>query len=250
MIVGIIPARFAATRLPGKPLIDLCGKTMIERVWSAARACEKLDRVIIATDSELIADEARRIGAEVALTDPDLPSGTDRCYAVVQQLENTPDIVINIQGDEPLLQSSVLTQLVDALADPEADVSTPVTRIAHASDLADSNIVKVAMGSGRKAVYFSRSPIPHLRGVEMHDWLSHQPYWKHIGVYAYRTAALERHVGLPVSSLERSESLEQLRLLESGAHFVAVETDVEFISVDTPEDAERVRAYLTQHPLI
>jgi 3-deoxy-manno-octulosonate cytidylyltransferase (CMP-KDO synthetase) len=223
---------------------------MIERVWRAAQACESLDRVIIATDSELIAQEARRIGADVVLTDPDLPSGTDRCYAVVQQLESTPDIVINIQGDEPLLQSSVLTQLVDALADTNADVSTPVTRIMQAADLADPNIVKVAMGSDCKAVYFSRSPIPHLRGVEMSDWLSKQPYWKHIGVYAYRTAALMRHVGLPVSSLERSESLEQLRLLEAGTHFVAVETAVEFISVDTPEDAERVRAYLTQHPLI
>ena len=250
MIVGIIPARYAATRLPGKPLVDLCGQTMIERVWRAAQACESLDRVIIATDSELIAQEARRIGADVALTDPDLPSGTDRCYAVVQQLESTPDIVINIQGDEPLLQSSVLTQLVDALADTNADVSTPVTRIMQAADLADPNIVKVAMGSDCKAVYFSRSPIPHLRGVEMSDWLSKQPYWKHIGVYAYRMAALMRHVGLPVSSLERSESLEQLRLLEAGTHFVAVETAVEFISVDTPEDAERVRAYLTQHPLV
>ncbi|MFN5379085.1 MAG: 3-deoxy-manno-octulosonate cytidylyltransferase [Ignavibacteria bacterium] len=250
MIVGIIPARYAATRLPGKPLVDLCGQTMIERVWRAAHTCEKLDRVIIATDSELIAEEARRIGAEVALTDPELPSGTDRCYAVVQQLEKTPDVVINIQGDEPLLQPRVLAQLVDALAASTADVSTPVTRITHTSDLADPNIVKVAMGSDRKAVYFSRSPIPYLRGVEHHEWLNHQPYWKHIGVYAYRTAALVRHVGLPVSGLERSESLEQLRLLEAGTHFVAVETDVEFISVDTPEDAERVRAYLTQHPLV
>jgi len=250
MIVGIIPARYAATRLPGKPLVDLCGQTMIERVWRAAHQCALLDRVIIATDSELVAEEANRIGAEVALTNPELPSGTDRCYAVLQNLSQTPQIVVNIQGDEPLLQPRVLTQLVEALSRNPADVSTPVTRIADANDLTDPNIVKVAMGSNRKAVYFSRSPIPHLRGVEMQDWLRHQPYWKHIGVYAYRTAALVRHVGLSVSMLEQSESLEQLRLLESGAHFIAVETDVEFISVDTPEDAERVRAYLTQHPLI
>jgi len=249
MIVGVIPARYAATRLPGKPLVDLCGQTMIERVWRAAAACAELDRVIIATDSELIAAEAARIGAEVMLTDPNLPSGTDRCYAVVQQLDAEPDVVINIQGDEPLLEASVLTRLVTALSNSDADVSTPVTRIAHHADIADPNVVKVAMSADNTAVYFSRSPIPHLRGVPEMEWLSHQVYWKHIGVYAYRAAALQHHVQLPVSQLERSESLEQLRLLESGTRFIAVETDVQFISVDTPEDAERVRAYLTQHPL-
>lgn len=249
MIVGIIPARYAATRLPGKPLVDLNGQSMIERVWRAAHACSELDRVIIATDSELIMQEAQRIGAEAMLTDPDLPSGTDRCYAVVQMLDPRPTTVINIQGDEPLLQASVLTQLIQALRSGPADVSTPVTRIVHQQDLADPNVVKVAMAADHRAVYFSRSPIPHLRGVDIDQWLHHQSYWKHIGVYAYRLDALERHVSLPVSVLERSESLEQLRLLEAGTHFVAVETDVEFISVDTPEDAERVRAYLSQHPL-
>jgi 3-deoxy-manno-octulosonate cytidylyltransferase (CMP-KDO synthetase) len=249
MIVGIIPARYAATRLPGKPLVDLNGQTMIERVWRAAHACTELDRVIIATDSELIMEEARRIGAEAMLTDPELPSGTDRCYAVAQMLDVRPDVVINIQGDEPLLQPKVLTQLVDALAISGADVSTPVTRITNHEDLRDPNVVKVAATASGIAVYFSRSPIPYLRGADMSQWLEHQTYWKHIGVYAYRMAALERHVALPVCALERSESLEQLRLLEAGGRFVCVETDVDFISVDTPQDAERVRAYLSQHPL-
>lgn len=249
MIVGVIPARYAATRLPGKPLVDLCGQTMIERVWRAAASCDRLDRVIIATDSELIAYEAERIGAEVVLTDPDLPSGTDRCYAVVERLEVEPEIVINIQGDEPLLQPIVLTQLIDALASSAADVATPVTRISELSDIADANVVKVAMGANNRAVYFSRSPIPHLRSVAIEHWLDHQAYWKHIGVYAYRVGALRQHIALPVSPLERSESLEQLRLLEHGTRFVAVETDVHFISVDTPEDAERVRAHIAQHPL-
>jgi len=249
MIVGIIPARYAATRLPGKPLVDLCGQSMIERVWRAAHACAQLDRVIIATDSELIMQEAQRIGAEAMLTDSELPSGTDRCYAVAQMLDIKPDVVINIQGDEPLLQPNVLTQLVDALVVSSADVSTPVTRITNHDDLLDPNVVKVATTASGMAVYFSRSPIPYLRGAEIRQWLDYQTYWKHIGVYAYRMAALERHVALPVCALERSESLEQLRLLEAGGRFVCVETDVEFISVDTPEDAERVRAFLAQHPL-
>ncbi len=249
MIVGIIPARYAATRLPGKPLVDLNGQTMIERVWRAAHACSKLDRVIIATDSDLIMEEARRIGAEAMLTDSELPSGTDRCYAVARMLDVKPDVVINIQGDEPLLQPKVLTQLVDALHGSGADVSTPVTRITNHEDLKDPNVVKVATTVTGMAVYFSRSPIPYLRSADISQWLDHQTYWKHIGVYAYRMTALERHVALPVCALERSESLEQLRLLEAGGRFVCVETDVEFISVDTPEDAERVRAYLSQHPL-
>lgn len=246
MIVGVIPARFAATRLPGKPLVDLEGQTMIERVWRAAASCEQLDRVLIATDDDRIAAEAARIGAEAVMTDPELPSGTDRCHAAVLSLRSRPDIVINIQGDEPLLQPQVLTDLIRGLEATTADVTTPVSRIVSAHDLTDPNIVKVAASAEGRALYFSRSPIPHMRGASIDSWLERGPYWKHIGIYAYRTAALERHVSLPPTTLEQWESLEQLRLLSDGARFQCVETSAPFISVDTPEDADRVRVFLRQ----
>ncbi|MBU3700127.1 MAG: 3-deoxy-manno-octulosonate cytidylyltransferase [Candidatus Kapabacteria bacterium] len=244
MIVGIIPARYAATRLPGKPLVDLEGQTMIERVWRAASACAALDAVIIATDDERIVAEARRIGAQAVITDPALPSGTDRCHAVAMTLPIEPKIVINIQGDEPLLQPDVLADLVEALDKGTADVATPVSRITDWMDLPDPNIVKVALTAEGRAVYFSRSPIPHQRGASIETWLDHGAYWKHIGIYAYRLDALKRHVGLLPTRLEQSEMLEQLRLLSDGATFDCVETSAHYISVDTPEDADRVRQYL------
>ena len=160
MIVGVIPARYAATRLPGKPLVDLCGQSMIERVWRAASSCSELDRVLIATDDDRVGAEARRIGAEVVMTDAELPSGTDRCHAALASLLTAPEIVINIQGDEPLLQASVLTDLVRALREGRADVATPVSRIDQPHDLVDPNVVKVVMTSSRRALYFSRSPVP------------------------------------------------------------------------------------------
>ena len=246
MIVGVIPARYAASRLPGKPLVDLCGQSMIERVWRGAIACAELDRVIIATDDARVVAEADRIGAEVVMTDPALPSGTDRCYAAIASMESTPEIVINIQGDEPLLQPGVLTDLVHTLKQGSADVATPVTRIHSAEDLHDPNIVKVAATVEGRAVYFSRSPIPHVRNVPIEQWLRHATFWKHIGIYAYRRSALERHVQLAPSALEQLEFLEQLRLVADGAVFACVETSAHFISVDTPSDADAVRAFLTR----
>ncbi|MFN6135467.1 MAG: 3-deoxy-manno-octulosonate cytidylyltransferase [Bacteroidota bacterium] len=244
MIVGVIPARFAATRLPGKPLVDLFGQTMIERVWRGAAGCPLLDVVIIATDDERIMSEAARIGARAVMTDPDLPSGTDRCYAAVRAMDSRPDIVINIQGDEPLLQPHVLTDLIKGLEASPAHIATPVTRISSPHDLADPNVVKVAATAQGRALYFSRSAIPYMRGADMDAWLDRGPYWKHIGIYAYRYAALERHVSLAPTTIEQWESLEQLRLLSDGAYFQCVETTAPFISVDTPEDADRVRAFL------
>ncbi len=244
MNVGVIPARYAATRLPGKPLADLHGMSMVERVWRAAIASPALHKVVIATDHEAVVAEAQRIGAEVVVTSANEPSGTDRCYAAIRSMGITPSVVINIQGDEPLLEAGVLTHLVDALHTSKAHVATPVTAIVNDADLQNPACVKVAMNSAGRALYFSRSPIPFLRDVAVPDWLSNGEYWKHIGIYAYTWSALQQHVQLPTSPLERAEQLEQLRLLEWGAHFVCVPTDVEFVSVDTPEDADRVRSIL------
>lgn len=247
MIIGIIPARYASTRLPGKPLIDLEGQSMIERVWRAASSVQAFDRVIIATDSEHIVAEAQRFKADVVLTSPDEPSGTDRCYAAVRSLGITPDIVVNIQGDEPLLQPTVLLQCIDALQQTTADVATPVVRIASDDVLRDPNVVKAVRAHDGRALYFSRSPIPYLRDAAG-SWSDTVDYWQHVGLYAYRMHALTRHVMLAPSPLERAESLEQLRLLEDGATFTCVETQHRSIAVDTPEDAERVRALLrAQH---
>jgi 3-deoxy-manno-octulosonate cytidylyltransferase (CMP-KDO synthetase) len=246
MVIGIIPARYGATRLPGKPLIDLNGQSMVERVWRAAVASPAVDRVIVATDDQRIVDACAAFGAEACMTDPDLPSGTDRCDAVLRTLRLQPDVVINIQGDEPLLHHSILTQLVGALRATGCDVSTPVSRILFADDLDDPAVVKVARAADGHAVYFSRSPIPYSRDVDRAQWLSTRPYWRHIGIYAYTLQAIRRHVSLPPSPLELAESLEQLRLLENGARFACVETDHILLSVDTPADADRVRSYLQQ----
>lgn len=244
MIVGIIPARYASSRLPGKPLIDLEGQSMIERVWRTACESSAIDRVIIATDNECIVAEAQRIGAEFVLTSPDEPSGTDRCYAAIRTLKLSPDVIVNIQGDEPLLHHNVLTVCIDALRSTRADVATPIALIKSAHELTDLNVVKVARAESGRALYFSRSPIPHHRGVEMADWIADVPYWKHIGLYAYTADALQRHILLQPSPLERIEHLEQLRLLENGALITCVETQYDGLSVDTAEDAERVRTVL------
>jgi 3-deoxy-manno-octulosonate cytidylyltransferase (CMP-KDO synthetase) len=230
--------------LPGKPLVDLNGQTMIERVWRAASASSAIDRVIIATDNEHIVAEAQRFRAEVVLTSPDEPSGTDRCYAALRALKIEPDVVVNIQGDEPLLESGVLTHLVEAVRSTGADVATPVRAITERAAIDDPNIVKVAMTAAGTALYFSRAPIPFRRDAPRDHWLDGASYWSHVGIYAYTYAALKRHVLLPPSPLERLEQLEQLRLLEDGARFVCVPTDHRFVSVDTPEDVERVRAIL------
>lgn len=244
MIVGIIPARYASTRLPGKPLVDLNGQTMIERVWRGVVASPALDRVLIATDDERVIAEAQRFGAEAHLTSPDLQSGTDRCDALLRQLKLDPAYVVNIQGDEPLVQAGVITDLVQAIRASGADVATLVTPITHAQELIDAATVKVVMNADDRAMYFSRSPIPFLRDHDIATWTSRHQYWKHIGIYAYTHQALKRHVQLPPSSLERAESLEQLRLLQDGAVFHCVRTDAVFASVDTAEDVERVRNLL------
>jgi 3-deoxy-manno-octulosonate cytidylyltransferase (CMP-KDO synthetase) len=180
------------------------------------------------------------------MTDPALASGTDRCHAVVEVLDEELEIVINIQGDEPLLPGELLDDLVTALRLGDADVATPISRIDHIDDVFDENIVKVVVAPSGLAVYFSRSPVPFLRGVERGQWLEHQRYWKHLGIYAYTPDALRRHVTLPVSALERAESLEQLRTLEDGVRFRCVATEATMISVDVESDAERVRKLISE----
>jgi 3-deoxy-manno-octulosonate cytidylyltransferase (CMP-KDO synthetase) len=201
----------------------------------------------VATDDQRIVDACSAFGAEACMTDPELPAGTDRCEAVVRTMGLQPDVVINIQGDEPFLHPSILTDLVHALETTTADVTTPVSRILFAEELDDPAVVKVVRAADGHAIYFSRSAVPFSRDVERSRWISVRPYWKHIGIYAYRLQALRKHVSLPPSFLEKAESLEQLRMVEAGARFGCVETDRVLMSVDTPADAERVRAFLREH---
>jgi 3-deoxy-manno-octulosonate cytidylyltransferase (CMP-KDO synthetase) len=241
--VGVIPARFASSRYPGKPLAELLGVPMIQRVYEGAHSAKSLDSVVIATDDSRIADACRAFGAEVALTREDHPTGSHRvCEAVAGRSE---DIVVNIQGDEPLIEGYVIDAAVDALAkDPDAPMSTVVHPLPDdAAD--DPNRVKVVLDQRGRALYFSRSKIPYLRsGGEL------PRFWQHVGLYAYRREFLETVVELPATPAELAEGLEQLRALEHGYPIrCAVVEGWHSVPVDVPEDVARVEALLREQGL-
>lgn len=245
-VIGVIPSRYASTRLPGKPLIDLNGKSMIRRVWEGAREATSLSRLVVATDDERVAEECSSFGAEVVLTPSSLASGTDRIAYACELLQEQFDVIVNIQGDEPLLRGTVIDRLVAALSAGNMDVATPVQRIGTYEELVNPAVVKVVMNTKGRALYFSRSPVPFLRDIPNREmWSNHHTFWKHIGLYAYTQAALKRFISLPPSPLEQLEALEQLRLLEDGASFQCIEIDDILLAVDTPEDAARVRAVIS-----
>jgi 3-deoxy-manno-octulosonate cytidylyltransferase (CMP-KDO synthetase) len=246
MVLGVIPARLASTRLPRKVLRIIAGRPMLAWVYEAVSACPQLDRVVIATDSEEVADLCRQNNWPVQLTSPDLPSGTDRVHAVAQQLP--ADIYVNIQGDEPLLKPEHITALLHPFARPNVVVSTLKVACTRKNET-NPNAVKVVTAADGRALYFSRATIPYDR-----DWRAHdgQPrtnavpqYWKHIGLYAYRKAILDRFPSLPPSALEQTERLEQLRFLENGIDIHVEPTPYDTIGVDTEEDLHHVEALLT-----
>jgi len=237
-VVAVIPARFASTRFPGKPLADIDGRPMIEHVYRRAQASPVVSRVIVATDDLRIATTVIGFGGNVRLTRPDHQSGTDRLAEVAQSL--TCDVVVNVQGDEPLLDPRAIGQVVAPFSDPAVDVATLYHRIHDPAELTNPNIVKVVLDRAGFALYFSRAPIPHARDPRG-GW---PPLYRHIGVYAYRRSALLVLASLDQTPLERAESLEQLRALEHGIRIKAVETSYDSIGVDTPEDLEQVRRLL------
>jgi 3-deoxy-manno-octulosonate cytidylyltransferase (CMP-KDO synthetase) len=235
-ILGVIPARLASTRLPRKVLRDLAGEPMLAWVYRAAKACPQLDEVIVATDYTEVQQLCDQRGWRCLLTSPDLPSGTDRLYAVSRVVD--ADIYVNIQGDEPLLLPDHITAILALFTSPEVDVTTPKVRCTP-EDIANPNAVKVVTAIDGRALYFSRSTIPFDR-----DGQGNTIYWKHLGLYAYRRAALERFAALAPSELELSERLEQLRLLENGISIYVAETAHDTIGVDTEDDLRRVEAIL------
>ena len=240
MILGIIPARYASSRFPGKPLVDIQGKSMIQRVYEQASACKKLNKVIVATDDQRIYDHVLSFGGEVVMTNENHPSGTDRCYEALQKTKTAYDYVINIQGDEPFIDPSQINLLADLLNDVTVELATLMIPVDSHEVLFDKGEVKIVLNQNNEALYFSRMVIPYIKGVEEKDWHKHHNYFRHAGMYAYRTDILKKITQLQPSSLEKAESLEQLRWLENGFKIKCAITHHDSHCIDTPEDIEKV----------
>ena len=234
-IVAVIPARFGSTRFPGKPLAEIDGRSMIEHVYRRATASTIVSRVIVATDDLRVATTVTGFGGQVRLTRPDHQSGTDRLAEVVSTL--ACDIVVNVQGDEPLLDARSIAEVVAPFSDPAISMTTLYRRIQDPAELSNPHVVKVVLDRGGFAMYFSRAPIPYPRDPR-EGW---PPLYRHIGLYAYRRSTLLVLAALEPTPLERAEALEQLRALEHGIRIKAVETAYDSFGVDTPEDLEQVR---------
>ena len=241
-IVGIIPARFASTRFPGKPLALIAGKPLLQRVVEQCQRAKSLGEVIVATDDERIGAVARKF-CRVELTRPDHPSGSDRIAEVAERCGG--DAVVNIQGDEPLIDPAVIDAVAQALA--QCEMSTAATRIKNLSELDNPNVVKVVVNAAGRALYFSRRTIPYLREAASRpvpEQLAAFPFLKHLGIYGYRRETLLQLVKFPVSPLEHAEKLEQLRALEHGIPIAVVTVDYDSVGVDVPEDVARVEKIL------
>ncbi|MEM7108451.1 MAG: 3-deoxy-manno-octulosonate cytidylyltransferase [Bacteroidota bacterium] len=239
-ILGIIPARYASSRFPGKPLVEIHGKSMVQRVYEQCSKANALNKVIVATDNLRIAKAVSAFGGEAVMTDVNHHSGTDRCYEALLKVGLQYDYVINIQGDEPVInpgQIDLLTNLLDG----NTELATLAKRITNTKELYDSNVVKVVFDIEGQALLFSRSTIPHIRNTTADDWLKRHSFYKHIGIYAYRNDILKDITNLKPSALEISESLEQLRWLENGYKIKVAKTQFESIGIDTPEDLRKLK---------
>lgn len=238
-ILGIIPARYGSTRFPGKPLIDIGGKSMIQRVYEQSLKSSSLKKIIVATDDERIAEHVKNFGGEVSITSSTHQSGTDRCAEVLQNEKGIYDVVINIQGDEPFIDPKQIDLLADCFEDSKIEIATLIKKLTSEEDIRNPNIVKVVRNFKNEAIYFSRSPIPYRRnpGAEI-------TYFKHIGIYGYRSNVLLEITKLQIGNLEKAESLEQLRWVENGYRIGVKETTMESLSIDTPDDLKHVEKYL------
>lgn len=247
-VVVVIPARYAAQRLPGKPLADIGGKPMIQHVYERAARATLVHAVVVATDDERIASSVRAFGGHVTMTPENCRSGTDRVAFTAKNLKDVA-IVINVQGDEPLIEPSMIDEAVrPLLSDPSIPVGTLVRKIAAETDLANPNVVKVVLDREGRCLYFSRSIIPFGRDRATSDWLGQHVFYKHIGLYVFRYQFLLHYLEMPQTPLEKMEKLEQLRILEHGHTIKAAVTMYDSIPVDTPDDLERVRALVAKTP--
>lgn len=243
-VLGIIPARYASTRFPGKPLALIDGKAMIQHVYEGVKRISVLSDIVVATDDMRIANCVKTFGGKVAMTKETHRSGTDRCGEVLEQYQNEGkeyDVVINIQGDEPNVEHSQIETLVKCFEDTDVQIATLKKQIFLKDELFSPNVVKVVCEKNGEAIYFSRFAVPYMRGIEEKEWLQKQKYYKHIGVYAYRCDVLKKLVELKQTELEIAESLEQLRWIENGFKIRVEETTIENIAIDTPEDLLKLK---------
>jgi len=235
-VIGIIPARYGSTRFPGKPLVDINGKSMIQRVYEQAKKTTNLHHVVVATDDQRIVDAVLAFGGDVEMTSPDHQSGTDRCEEVLVKQAMDFDIVVNIQGDEPYIDPDQIAQAINCFSDENTEIATLVKLIDSNDELFNSNKPKVLIDESDFAIYFSRAAVPFKRGVEQELWIEHYNYYKHIGLYAYRADILKEITRISPSRLELAEGLEQLRWIENGYKIKVAITETESLSVDAPED--------------
>ncbi|MBR4265069.1 MAG: 3-deoxy-manno-octulosonate cytidylyltransferase [Bacteroidales bacterium] len=241
-ILGLIPSRYKSSRFPGKPLAMIGSKTMIHRVYD--QASKAFDDVVVATDDERIFNEVKSFGGKVVMTSENHQSGTDRCAEAAtkycKETGKTFDAVINIQGDEPFVKPEQLKSLGNLFEDKNVEIATLIKPAKSSDEIFSENVVKVVINKLNEAIYFSRSPIPFMRGVDKDEWLNKQTYYRHIGVYAYRFDILQKITLLEQSSLELTEKLEQVRWIENGYKIKICKTDFEGLAVDTPEDLQKI----------
>ncbi|BDS11962.1 3-deoxy-manno-octulosonate cytidylyltransferase [Aureispira anguillae] len=252
--IGIIPARYASSRFPGKPLVDIAGKSMIQRVYEQV-ALSKLDQVIVATDDQRIYDTVKKFGGKVVMTGQH-ENGTSRCIEAFLKTDQEYDILVNIQGDEPFIQPAQINAALAAFKVPQTSIATLAKRVTHLNDLLNSNVVKVAFSNPIEtgvynALYFSRSPIPFVRDLPQEEWLAQHHFYKHIGLYAFsRSFLIDHYPHIKPSRLEAMEMLEQLSWLENGYAIRILETTIETPNIDTPKDLEIALDWLKSNPLI
>ncbi|MCC7440086.1 MAG: 3-deoxy-manno-octulosonate cytidylyltransferase [Bdellovibrionales bacterium] len=244
-IVAVIPARYASERLPAKPLSDLLGKPMVQHVYDRAKASVRVGRVIVATDDERIRQAVLRFGGECLMTDPALPSGTDRVAAVAREIPG--EVFVNVQGDEPCLEPEVIDRAVACVTEGGFDIGTAATGLLNLEELRASSVVKVLLNREGAAMYFSRFPIPYSRQTPEEGGAGEIVPLRHLGIYVYRRETLLRFASLPPTQLERAESLEQLRALEHGLRIGVARVESRSRGVDTPEDLDQVRKLLLRN---
>lgn len=247
-IICVIPARYASSRFPGKPLADINGSPMIAWVYHRAKSAREFNEVIVATDDDKIFECVEGFGGKVIMTPQDLPSGTDRVAYISKSLD--VDIVVNLQGDEPLISPEILRQICKVFEDKDVYMATPVKRVTNSADLNNKNAAWVVKDINNNALYFSRAVIPTIHKNEnVSEWLKQSNYYKHIGIYAYRKEFLQKLTKLPRIGLEKAEDLEQLRVLENGYKIRCVETEYQSINVDVPEDIKKVHKIIEQEKI-
>lgn len=242
----VIPARYASSRLPGKPLALIGDKPMIRWVYEQAIAADQIDQVVVATDDVRIKEAVEAFGGTVEMTPAELASGTDRVALVASNYQ--ADVVLNLQGDEPFVSSDLLSRMTQVFINPEIEMATPIKQIHSVEELEDPNLVRVVTDKKHYALYFSRAVIPFVRDIKVaEEQIRRHKFYKHLGIYAYRKTLLSRLAQLPPSRLEQMEKLEQLRALENGIRIFTVETEYDSVGVDTAQDLERVNKILTQN---